>query len=58
MTANVLAPEAVHDLHDLWDCIAADHVMDTLFAAFAQLGLAAAIVRKPTVRTRRASYEP
>jgi len=38
MTAYVLAPEAVHDLHDLWDCIAADHVMDTLFAAFAQLG--------------------
>ena len=43
MTAYVLAPEAVQDLNDIWDYIAADsvdaadRVMDTLFAAFAQL---------------------
>src|SRR6266446_599815 len=37
MTAYVLAPEAVQDLHDIWDYIAADRMMDTLFAACAQL---------------------
>jgi plasmid stabilization system protein ParE len=43
MTAYVLAPESVQDLNDIWDSIAADNVdaadrlMDTLFATFAQL---------------------
>ena len=39
----ILAPEAVQDLHDLWDYIAvenvdaADRVIDTLFTAFERL---------------------
>lgn len=43
MTSYILAPEAVQDLHDLRDYIAAenvdaaDRVIDTLFAAFERL---------------------
>jgi antitoxin ParD1/3/4/toxin ParE1/3/4 len=43
MTSYILAPEAVQDLHDLWDYIAAenvdaaDRVIDALFAAFERL---------------------
>lgn len=43
MTAYLLAPEAVQDLHDIWDYIAtdsvdaADRLTDALFAAFGQL---------------------
>ena len=43
MTAYILAPEALQDLQDIWDYIAAenldaaDRVIDTLFAAFEQL---------------------
>jgi plasmid stabilization system protein ParE len=43
MTPYILAPEALQDLHDLWDYIAAenpdatDRVIDTLFASFERL---------------------
>ena len=43
MTSYILAPEAVQDLKDIWDYIAAenidaaDRVIDTLFAAFERL---------------------
>lgn len=43
MTPYILAPEALQDLHDLWDYIAAenldaaDRVIDMLFAAFERL---------------------
>jgi antitoxin ParD1/3/4/toxin ParE1/3/4 len=43
MISYILAPEAVQDLHDLWDYIAAenvdaaDRVIDALFAAFERL---------------------
>jgi len=43
MTSYILAPEALQDLQELWDYIAtenldaADHVIDTLFAAFERL---------------------
>ena len=43
MTSYILAPEALQDLQELWDYIAAenldaaDRVMDTLFAAFERL---------------------
>jgi plasmid stabilization system protein ParE len=43
MTSYILAPEAVQDLKDIWDYIAAENVsvadrmIDTLFAAFERL---------------------
>ncbi len=43
MTSYSLAPEAVQDLHELWDYIAAENVdaadrmIDMLFAAFERL---------------------
>jgi plasmid stabilization system protein ParE len=43
MISYILAPEAVQDLHDLWDYIAAenvdaaDRVIDALFATFERL---------------------
>ena len=45
MTSYILGPEALQDLHDLWDYIAgenldaADRVIDTLFAAFERLAV-------------------
>lgn len=45
MTSYILGPEALQDLHDLWDYIAgenldaADCVIDTLFAAFERLAV-------------------